>query len=168
MSNGKGLSILALLIGISGLGLGVYTFIVPQGQVVDTNFGIQNTWFKYDPGTYGTNPILTELEIAALTINFTVNSGESVYFLFNSFAGVFETGLTLIQIRFVLDGLIKGPPAYPEIIFASEGADQYGSVTLQITKVIAPGAHNLTISIYGSYAGNGIKDSTLLVQTFIP
>jgi hypothetical protein len=168
MSNGKGLGILALIIGISGLGLGVYTIVFPQVQDVDTNFGIQNTWFKYDSSTYGTAPIGTDLVIAALTINFTVNSGESVYFLFNTFALVSGAGLATIQFKFVLDGLIKSPPAYPEVYFASDSVDQYGSVTLQIAKVISVGSHNLTICIKGSHTTNGIKDSTLLVQTFIP
>ena len=168
MSNGKGLSILALLIGISGLGLGVYTLVFPQVQVVDTNFGIQNTWFKYDPTAYSTTIINTDLIIDSLTIIFTVNSGESVYFLFNTWAGVFGAGLTVLQINFVLDGLIKSPPAYPEVNFASDGVDQYGSVTLQVAKILSAGSHNITISIKGTYASNGIKDSTLLVQTFIP
>ena len=168
MSNGKGLGILALIIGISGLGMGVYTIIFPQVQDVDTNFGIQNTWFKYDSATYGTSPIGTDLVIAALTINFTVNSGESVYFLFNTFALVSGAGLASIQFRFVLDGVIKGPPSYPEVYIASDGVDQYNSVTLQIAKEISTGPHNLTICIKGTDATNGIKDSTLLVQTFIP
>jgi len=168
MSSGKVLGILALLVGISGLGLGVYTILFPQVQIVDTEFGIQNTWFKYDSAIYGTAPIATDIVIAALAINFTVDSGESVYFLFNTWAAVFGAGLTSIRINFVLDGSIKAPPAYPEIIFASDGVDQYGSVTLQIVKVISAGSHNLTISIIGSHTTNGIKDSTLLVQTFIP
>ncbi|MFX1448210.1 MAG: hypothetical protein ACFFCG_08730 [Promethearchaeota archaeon] len=168
MSNGKGLSILALLLGISGLGLGVYTLVFPQVQVVDTNFGIQNTWFKYDSGMYNTAPTSTYIIIPSLTVNFTVNAGESVYFLFNTYTVVAGGGLSSIKFNFVLDGLIKSPPNYPEVIYASNGADQYGSATLQITKAIAVGFHNITISIIGSYAGNGIKDSTLLVQTFIP
>ncbi|MFX0104815.1 MAG: hypothetical protein ACFE75_04940 [Candidatus Hodarchaeota archaeon] len=169
MSNGKGLGIIALLIGISGLGLGVYTLVFPQVQVVDTNFGIQNTWFKYDPTGY---PITlgVDMFIDPLTINFTVNSGESVYFLFNTFAIVSGMGVTLIWFRFVLDGSIKSSPTYPEVYFSSEDtvSDQYGSVTLQIAKVISVGFHNLTICIRGTHTTNGIKDSTLLVQTFIP
>jgi hypothetical protein len=168
MSNGKGLGILALLIGISGLGLGVYSVVLPQVQVVDTNFGIQNTWFKYDPTTYPISSPGIDIIIDALTINFTINSGESVYFLFNAFAIVSGTGLTMIWFRFVLDGSIKSPPTYPEVYFSSEGVDQHGSVTLQIAKVISAGFHNITISIRGTDTTNGIKDSTLLVQTFIP
>ena len=167
MSNGKGLSILALLIGISSLGLGVYTLVFPQVQVVDTNFGIQNTWFNYDSTIYATSsPINIFLD--PLTVNFTVNSGESVYFLFNTFAIVSGAGLTSILFRFVLDGVIKGPPAYPEVYFAGDDVTIYGSVTLQASKIISVGFHNLTICIIGSHATNGIKDSTLLVQTFIP
>ncbi len=168
MSNGKGLGILALLIGISGLGLGVYIIVFPQVQVVDSNFGIQNTWFNYDPTTYPTNPIGTDIFLNALTINFTVNLGESVYFLFNTYAIVTGGSPPLMQFNFVLDGVKKGPPAYPEVVFGSDGPDQYGSVTLQIVKVISAGFHNLTISIMSSFVSNGIKDSTLLVQTFIP
>ncbi|MFW9875790.1 MAG: hypothetical protein ACFFG0_22020 [Candidatus Thorarchaeota archaeon] len=52
--------------------------------------------------------------------------------------------------------------------FVSDNVAQYGSVTLQIAKVISAGSHNLTICIKGSHTNNGIKDSTLLVQTFIP
>ncbi|UCD01869.1 MAG: hypothetical protein JSV23_02285 [Promethearchaeota archaeon] len=168
MSNGKGLGILALLIGISGLGLGVYTLVLPQVQVVDTNFGIQNTWFKYDPTTYPISSLGIDIIIDPLTINFTVNSGESVYFLFNTFAIISGTGLTILWFRFVLDGSIKGPPTYPEVYFASESVEQHGSVTLQFAKVISAGFHNLTISIRGTHTTMGIKDSTLLVQTYIP
>jgi hypothetical protein len=168
MSNGKGLGILALLIGISGLGLGVYTLVLPQVQVVDTNFGIQNTWFNHDSGMYNTVPDGVDIVIPALTVNFTVNSGESVYFLFTTYAVVTGAGLTAIRFNFVLDGSIKAPPSYPEVVFASDGVDQHGSATLQTVKVIAAGFHNITISMMGSYTGNGIKDPTLLVQTFVP
>ncbi|MFW9968919.1 MAG: hypothetical protein ACFFDF_01880 [Candidatus Odinarchaeota archaeon] len=165
MSSGKGLGIIALLIGISGLGLGVYSLVVPQ---VHTNFGIQNTWFNYDSTTYPTNPIATDIILDALTINFTVNTGESVYFLFNTYAIVMGGSPPVILFNFFLDGVKKVPPTYPEVVFGSDGPSQYGSVTLQISKVISIGFHNLTIVIASSYASNGIKDSTLLVQTFIP
>ncbi|MFW9827727.1 MAG: hypothetical protein ACFFEY_09050 [Candidatus Thorarchaeota archaeon] len=170
MSNGKGLSILALLIGISGLGLGIYTFVFPpvQVQVVDTNFGIQNTWFKYDPTIYGTNPINTDIIIEPLIINFTVNLGESVYFLFNAWAGAFGALVSILQVHFVLDGVLKAPPDYPLVTFGSDNVDQYGSVTLQVAKTITAGSHNITISIIGNYASNGISESTLMVQTFFP
>ena len=54
------------------------------------------------------------------------------------------------------------------MVFASDGVDQYGSVSLQMIKIIPEGSHNVTISITGTYASNVISESTLLVQTFIP
>ncbi|MFX0007280.1 MAG: hypothetical protein ACFFA7_10480 [Promethearchaeota archaeon] len=166
MSSGKGLALLALLVGISGLGLGVYTVVFPK---VETIFGIQNTWFNYDSTGlgYATSPPGADIVIDALTINFTVNSGESVYFLFNTFAIITVGSPGIIQINFFLDGVKKEPPTYPEMIFGSDGT-QYGSVTLQVAKVISAGFHNLTVVIAGTDASNGIKDCTLLVQTFIP
>ncbi|GAG63731.1 unnamed protein product [marine sediment metagenome] len=44
MAKGKGLAVLALIIGISGLGLGLYSIVFPQGRAS----GIQKTWFIYD------------------------------------------------------------------------------------------------------------------------
>lgn len=166
MSSGKGLGIIALLIAISGLGLGIYTLVFPAVQ--DTNFGIQNTWFSYDPNMYATNPTGTDIVIDSLTINFTVHSGESVYFLFNTFAIVTGGSPPAVQINFVLDGLKKSPPNYPEVVFGSDGASHYGSVTLQIAKIISSGMHNVTVCIISGYVSNGIRDCTLLVQTYIP
>lgn len=169
MSNGKGLSILALLIAISGLGLGIYTFVFPpiQVQVPDTNFEIQETWFNsYSTDVY-TNPVATFIVIDPLRINFTVNPGESVYFLYIGLAAVFGAGLSLIQINFELDGTILTHPLGPQLIFASNSADQYGSVALQTTKTLSPGLHNVTISVWGTNSSNGVTQNNLLVQTFI-
>ena len=42
VSNGKGLAILALLVGISGLGLSAYSVIIVPAQIGETStFGIQ-------------------------------------------------------------------------------------------------------------------------------
>jgi hypothetical protein len=168
MSNGKGLGILALLIGISGLGLGIYTLVFPPVQVQDTDFGIQETWFSYYTTDVFTNPPASFIFIDPLTINFTVNSGESVYILYVGMAAVFGAGLSLIQINFVLDGTILTYPIGPQLIFASNSADQYGSVALQTTRTISAGFHNVTISIWGTNSSNGVTSNSLLVQTFIP
>ncbi|MFX1407406.1 MAG: hypothetical protein ACFFBW_10640 [Promethearchaeota archaeon] len=168
MSNGKGLGILALLVGLSGLGLGVYTLIVPQAPIVDNNFGIQNTWFNYNQTGYATDPPGVDIVIDDLTINFTVNSGESVYFLFNTYAILTGGTPPAIRFNFVLDGLKKGPPTYPELIFSIDSGTQYNSVTLQIATIISAGSHNITVCITGTSSSNGILYSTLIVQTYIP
>jgi len=168
MSNGKGLSIIALLVALSGLGLGIYTFVFPsvQVQVPDTNFEIQETWFKSYSTDFYTNPIATFLVIDALRINFNVSLGESVYLLYIGMAAVFGAGFSLIQINFVVDGTVETHPIGPQLIFASEGADQYGSVSLQTIKTLSPGLHNVTISVWGTNSTNGVTQNTLLIQTF--
>ncbi|MFX1233953.1 MAG: hypothetical protein ACFFBY_05270 [Promethearchaeota archaeon] len=167
MSKGKGLSILALLIALSGLGLGIYTFVFPPVQVSDTNFEIQETWFNSYSTDVFTNPIASFIVIDPLLLNFTVNPGESVHFLYIGMAAVFGGGLSLIQINFVLDGTIQAHPVGPQCIFASDSADQYGSVALQATKILSPGLHNVTISVWGTNSSNGVTSNSLLVQTFI-
>ena len=165
MAKGKGLVVLALLIGISGLGLGIYSLLFPQVQTG----GIQKTWFIYDSWPHFTQPIYTDIPIDDLTINFTVNSGESVYFLFKTHAYVILGSPSFVTINFVLDGIIVSSPEYPDAIFSSNNAGGSGSLILQMaTDTISPGLHNITISIHGNPINNAIDESTFLVQTYIP
>lgn len=165
MVKGKGLAILALIIGISGLGLGVISLTFPREQ----NSGIQKTWFEYDSAIHFTNPIFTDILINAITINFTVKSGESVYGLFNTYATLVDIGEAAILFNFVLDGFVIGSPVSPEVTFSSDHLTISGSVTLQMaTDTILPGLHSITVSIQGNFLNNKIEESTLLIQTYLP
>lgn len=170
MSSGKGLAITALLVGISALALGAYSVVIVPGQIGDaSNFGIQQTWFSHDPDVYVTNPSLTNITIDSLTIDFFVDSGESVYMLFNAQVSLFAIPPASVVVNFVLDGLGLGNPDYPYAIFNSMGDAQTGTITLQVaTNKISPGHHNITISIFGTSIVHQIFESTLLVQTYIP
>ena len=165
MAKGKGLVVLALLIGISGLGLGIYSLVFPQVQTG----GIQKTWFIYDSWPHFTLPTSTVIPIDDLTINFTVNSGESVYFLFKTHGYLVSGSPSQLTINFVLDGISVNSPEYPDAIFSSYSVGTTsGSIILQMaTDKISPGYHNITISIWGNLI-NSIDESTLLVQTYIP
>ncbi len=165
MAKGKGLAVLALLIGISGLGLGIYSLLFPQVQTS----GIQKTWFIYDSWPHFTQPIYTDIPIDDLTINFTVKSGESVYFFLKTHASVISGSLSSVVINFILDGIEVSSPEYPDAIFSSNNAASSGSIILQMaTDTISPGSHNISISIRGNFINNAIDESTLLVQTYIP
>jgi len=162
---GKGLAIFALIIGISGLGLGVYSLVIPQHQIS----GIKKTWFVYDSGIHFTNPTYTDINMNAIKINFTVKSGESVYGLFNTHASLVDIGVASIIFNFVLDGFVIGSPVSPEAEFSSDHLAISGSVTLQMaTDTILPGFHTATISIQGNFLNNAIEESTLLIQTYLP
>lgn len=165
MLKGKGLVIFALIVGISGLGLGVISLTLPPEQ----NNGIQKTWFVYDSGVHYTNPTYTDIYINAITINFTVKSGESVYGLFITHATLVDIGVATIIFKFVLDGYVISSPVSPETEFSSNNQEMSGSVTLQMaTDTILPGFHTATISIQGNFLNNAIEESTLLIQTYLP
>ena len=165
MVKGKGLAIFALIIGILGLGLGIYSLVFPQQQ----NSGIQKTWFVYDSGIHFTNPTYTDIPINAITINITVKPGESVYGLFNTHATLVDIGEAAIIFNFVIDGFVIMSPVSPNVIFSSDNQAMSGSVTLQMaTDTILPGVHNITISINGNFMNNEIDESTLLIQTYLP
>jgi len=165
MAKGKALAIFALIIGISGLGLGIYSLVFPQQQ----NSGIQKTWFVYDSGVHFTNPSYTDIHINAITINFTVKSGESVYGLFNTYATLVDIGTAAILFNFVLDGFVIMSPVSPEVIFSSDHKAMSGSVSLQMaTDTILPGLHSITINLQGNFVNNAIEESTLLIQTYLP
>ena len=165
MERSSGLAILALLIAIGALGIGVYQLIAPAAPAV----GIRNTWYKFDYASRNTNPISTVIIIDQLTIDFTVGSGESVYFFFNTWATVDAGVNSYIQLNFVLDGVVLSGPTYPWWVFRTTGTSIEAPISLQMSlDTVSAGAHNVTISIYGNGVDNEIFSSTLLVQTYIP
>lgn len=168
MAKSSGLAVLALLIAIGALGLGLYQmfFAVPPA---DEGSGIKKTWYKFDYASKKTTPISTQIIIDTLTIDFTVKSGESVYFLFNTRATVQAGSNSYIQLNFVLDGIVLSGPAHPWWSIRTMGDRIDVPISLQMAlDTVSAGAHNVTISIFGSDINNEIFSSTLLVQTYIP
>ena len=85
MAKSSGLAVLALLIAIGALGIGIYQLIFvegPPGQDgvdgIDGIDAVRNTWYDFHYTETPTNPASTFITVDQLTINFTVNSGESV------------------------------------------------------------------------------------------
>jgi len=130
---------------------------------------IKKTWYKFDYAAKNTNPISTQIIIDTLTIDFTVKSGESVYFLFNTQASVDAGSNSYIQLNFVLDGVLLSGPAHPWWTIRTMGDRIDVPISLQISlDTVAAGDHNVTIAIFGSDIDNEIFSSTLLVQTYVP
>lgn len=167
MAKSSGLAALALIIAISALGLGVYqVFFVsaPTGE----DSGITNTWYDFHYASEYTSPAFTQLPIDQLLINFTVNSGESAFFLFSTFATVYAGVPSYIQFNFALDGAVLSGPQHPWWVFETFGARISAPVSFHLAlETISPGAHNASIFIYGNNVNNEIFSSTLLVQTYI-
>ena len=171
MTKSSALAVLALLIAIGALGLGVYHifFAVPVAPTEEAS-GIKNTWYQSTIGTsYYTNPAFTYIPIDDLIINFTVSSGESVYFLFNAEATVQSGPFRWIYFYFELDGVRLEEPTYPEWSLSSYNARVSAPISCQLSlDSVSAGAHNATIIIRGNDNVNYIYTSILLIQTYIP
>ena len=167
MAKSSGLAVLALLIAVGALGLGVYQmFSAVPG---DEGSGIKNTWDKSHYSPLYTNPTGTLLPVSQLTINFTVSSGEHVYFYFNTWAVVYAGVNSYIEFHFMLDGALLSSPPYPWWVFRTFGDRIESPISCQLSHDnVTAGAHYVTISISGSDVNNNIRSSTLIVQTYIP
>lgn len=181
MSKSSGLAIVALIIGMVGLGLGVFSVVNfqvvegPQGQDgvdgidgVDAVSGVRNIWYDFHYSSVYTNPTSSAIWVDQLLINFTVNSGESAFFLFSTFATVQAGAPSLIQFNFALDGVLLSGPTYPWWTLLTMGTRIDAPVSFHLVlDTISVGAHNVSIVIYGTDTGNEIFSSTLLVQTYV-
>ena len=73
-----------------------------------------------------------------------------------------------IQLNYALDGAELSGLPYPEWTFETFGSRLSAPVSFHIAlETISPGAHNISIFIYGNNVNNEIISSTLLVQTYI-
>ncbi|MFX1328413.1 MAG: hypothetical protein ACFE91_09820 [Promethearchaeota archaeon] len=167
MAKSSGLAVLALLIAIGALGLGIYQIIF--AAPTEDGSGVKNTWYDFHYSSEYTSPTSTIIIIDELIINFTVSSGESVYFLFNTWAEV-DTGVNkFIQLNFVLDGVMLAGPTYPWWVFRTDADSIEAPISCQLSlDTVTAGAHNITISIFGNDIDNNIFSSTLFVQTYVP
>ena len=69
----------------------------------------------------------------------------------------------------MLDGVSLSGPTYPWWVMRTTGDGIEAPISCQLSlDTVAAGAHNVTISIFGSDINNNIFSSTLFVQTYIP
>jgi len=162
------LAAVALIIAIGALGLGAYQVFFVSAPT-STGSGISNTWSDFYYLSVSTNPVSpTWITIDQLLIDFTVNPGESAFFLLSTFATVVAGAPSWIQLNFALDGVILGGPTHPWWALETMGALIEAPVSFHyVLESISAGAHNLSIHIAGNFVGNQIFSSTLLVQTII-
>ncbi len=167
MGSSKGLSIFALIIGISGLGLSGYTFFfaLPE-QTQQQQSGFQNVWYVSNLGSsievYNFDIVIPNLSIIA-----SVNPGESLHVLFNTGVNIeCDGGIEILFVYVSLNGHKVGEPS------ATIGADHdhklWGHITLQYSNLtISPGVYNISIiaASTDSINPNFLYDMTLLAFT---
>jgi hypothetical protein len=158
-------SVLALIIALGALGIGIYQigFIL---FVPEENHGITNVWSDFYLNYEYTDPASSYINVDDLLINFTVDSGESVLFLLDTRVTVLD--LSYVTIYFSLDGVTLTSPDYPFKRITANGCVLEISVSFHlVSDIFSPGAHNVSIIIYGTHNSNSISISTLIVQTYV-
>ncbi|MFX1314065.1 MAG: hypothetical protein ACFFHD_15875 [Promethearchaeota archaeon] len=164
-----GLSIVAMIIGASGLGLSAFMYIQTQFGTSDENPEgvVLEIFYKYDDtGTFGTPGDYVILH--NLNITFNIGSGEAVYFLYTGTGGAYS--IETIGINFVLDGKIlmepstgfQNPSGGVFLTSVASLALQYSNTTL------SEGLHEITIAFYESDGPCSISNSILYGEIYIP
>ena len=164
--SGKGFGILALLIAIVALGLGAYQIILPSPSEGGSN--VRNVWYDEQTSTFF--PITSGYgAIPGLYIMATVNSGESLYVLFNAFAFINNPSLGFfISFKIYIDENAIDEPMAEIQPDSTLTAAQCFSVALQIsTSNLSAGTYNITCRAYSGGSTNRLFDSSLYAQTYI-
>jgi hypothetical protein len=161
MASSKGLTILALIIGIGGLGMSGYTllFALP----VKTQSTIQNIWYVSNSDSVSINDFDTI--IPDLSITATVNPGESLHIFFNSDVFFYsQSGIEILYVYISLNGIKVAPPV---ATFGAEfGIKVWGTLSLQYSNLtISPGLYNIGIIAY--IAGDGTPEESLYDMTLL-
>lgn len=164
---GKGSSIIAVLALIVGLGAGGFIlydnyFVIPPP--------VENQWYdstasvSYMPASeaWGT--------ITSISIDFTIISGQSVYFSFNTEINFDDSSnpTSYVEIHFEVDGIMW---AHPYIVVRRYNiASAHGlrmSASLQhFNTTMTSGTHTVTLVFRGLSTADSIRPCSLFVQTF--
>ena len=181
-SSGKIITVLSLIIGICGLGIGGYSYYLLETQITpdindveddvddledeeDVYFEkeVQNTW--YDEVLGSVNTLFDDSKyIDGLSIIATLYQGESIYVLFDSFVRLEGSGSNNLQF-YIHVGSYQMQPFLT--IQQDDTVDNIHSATLQTsTSSLDPGTYNVSVRVYSTDNDNIIYYPTLFVQTY--
>jgi len=171
-SSGVALAFISLLIGAGGLGIGAYSYFTFGTRIADLeDRSIKGIWYEESLEDWSPTVIDTNETIPNLSITFQVKEGESVYFLFISRAIIYKHSLDQSYLRFTfsIDGNILHAPFTVAGGYDVDEVYLYIPVALQYSiDTLTAGNHTVSVIALKSFSSNFIRQSTFLVQTFIP
>ena len=163
MSNGKGLTFLALILGLVGIGLGGYSVITTVLTPPTETPGVQNYWYINNFGSLPVTNTGQFVYVSPLSLIITVNEGEDVYVSYSGYAEFNPGGSELRilvyyneqQTAFEVRFEIPNPASDVRYPFAVQG----------IIASASPGTHNISIRADASDALTEVWRSSLYVTT---
>jgi len=179
MGKGSGLAVLALLIGIGGLGFGVYIYFTfnrtiesMQGDIDAFELGsyVHRTYFDNRTADYTSATEFSFYEIDNLSITFQVDPGESVYFLFTCRAILVNPTIGQLYMSFRLkidDVAITLSRTVVGLLNPTSTTSSYSVVLQYADSSLATGTHDVVVETERTCTGR-IDNCYLLVQTYIP
>jgi hypothetical protein len=158
------LAVLALILGIGGLGFGAYLFYSTQ-----IGSHVHQTYSDSVPGPYTSGSEDSWYDIPGLNISVSIDAGEQVHVLFTCQATLTAvSAVTYMHFGLKLDGSsVAGSVTSVGATGITSTANMY-SVSLQfVFSSLAAGAHVISVETMRECSGN-IAQCMLFVQTYIP
>jgi hypothetical protein len=168
-SGSRGISVIALIFGIAGLGLGAYQIFFSPASSIQTDSKIAGIWFS--EGNIFNVPEDSVTVIPNLLIDFTTESGEDAFFLYSGIARVNSTpgSIDWLTLQFAFRLNDDTPPgAFTNLQIPDVNSENFSiPISFHYTLLdFTAGSHNLTVSIYSDSESATVYYSRLLVQTF--
>lgn len=166
---GKGssvLAVIALLLAVGVSGFIVYDKFIAVPEIQPSS----RQYYKYTSSIYYVAASEAWSTMNTLTINFTVNTGEKVYFSYSGMATLDDSsGDTYIELKFTIDGIQMYYP-YIRVGRYNTGGTT-GGLRVAISSqyyntTISSANHNITMSYKGSHTTDSIWMQSLFVEVF--
>ena len=190
MGNSKVLTVLALIIGFVGMGVGGYslyaiqTGVLPDIASLEDDVGdteddiedvedvigtipttvIKGVWYDNELNKFNI-PSKEDTEIPGLSVNITVRSGEKVYISFSCFAEI-ASGNTYVYFWTCVDGTKTSPEikTYAQNVAAFVMGE---SIAMQGVVLLSAGTHKITIWCRSTDASSFCDEKHLYVYTYV-
>ena len=178
MSNrGNGLAIVALIVGLGGAALGVYSIFIMPNIIIQQASGsseITQIWTKEQQGYYDADDD-TYSDITGMDQTITVRAGETVYVMFNAQFSNGDNGNGFLkgQVRIMLDD-VEVYGSERRFLFDEYGIGSFVGTSMTthcIIEDLTAGSYKINVEAI-AYAQTGPNDDRiefglLLVYTYI-
>ncbi|MFW9989907.1 MAG: hypothetical protein ACFFC3_14765 [Candidatus Odinarchaeota archaeon] len=171
MGKGSGIGILALLIAVGALGFGIFTYLsIPPDIDSDSSSAVKRTYTDFREDDFTTANYDYPEIIGHINIEFEVEEGEAVYFLFTCRAFLdtwHPTGQNWMEFWLNIDD-IRYDETYLRVgSYETETTSFDLSVALQYAEYsLATGTHNVTVETV-RYCDGELSNCFLLVQCLV-